>query len=79
MDLATNWANACYKLWVISEGVQWIDREELTVWDAFKLLYLERIKNETGREVINPDVLIDSRQRWEESRRIHVSRKTQCK
>lgn len=63
-DLAEAWAGACSKLWEMTESTEWINRNDLTLWDAFKLLYLGNI----GHKTINPDILVDSRIKWEGER-----------
>ena len=53
MNLNEAWLSACLKLWdLCMESGR--DTKNITIWDGFKLLYLESIPpNRSGRRVLH--------------------------
>jgi len=60
VELNDAWVDACIKLWNLCDKYD-RDVSNLTIWDAFRLLYLERVpKEDKGRraEGINSKYVI---------------------
>lgn len=49
MSLSDAWVDSCVRLWHLCEKYD-IDTEKITLWDAFKLLYLESVSDNLGRK-----------------------------
>jgi len=51
MSLNDAWAESCMRLWYLCEKYN-RDTDELTLWDAFKLLYFESVPDnlDAGRK-----------------------------
>jgi len=48
--LSEAWADACVRLWeTLEHNNQTALMDNATLWDGFKMLYLERVVPETGR------------------------------
>ncbi len=77
IDLNEAWLCACMDLWQMIDDTKY--RDEATLWDAIKLLYLD------AECCGNPDSIVESREKWEqkslerEKRKRDATRKTKSK
>ncbi len=48
-ELAELWTDACAHLWEVTQDRPYINRDELTMWDAFHYLYLKKTTDNDNR------------------------------